>query len=432
MTESLTVLRGGHILTQDPALGELVGDIALRGQRIEYVGPALDVDDRDATVIDVTGKVVLPGFVDAHVHAWEGAFRGTAPDADFGAYMGLTQSGLVPLMSPDDVAIGERITAAQALNGGVTTFVDCCHNNATPEHSDAAIEALLATGIRAVHAVGSPMAGAAQLPEDLLRLRDKYFSSADQLLTLRMFHVIPTQASWEFAARHELASVNEIGPWVPELDALFATGLMGPHHSFNHCAGLTRQQWRAIADAGVTVNMVPRSDSYFGLGEIIPVIEAQRHGVEVGISCDNEIDYGYDMFTEMRVFQTLQRGLSFAATARGEADVPAPLGVRDVLRAATVGGARNAGLLDSVGSLTPGKKADVIVLDLDTVPTRPVGSVPGAVVNFASAANVDTVFVDGVVRKRAGELVGVDYHALATQAETVRDVLTPKLAQNEA
>jgi cytosine/adenosine deaminase-related metal-dependent hydrolase len=112
--------------------------------------------------------------------------------------------------------------------------------------------------------------------------------------------------------------------------------------------------------------------------------------------------------------------------------VPAALGVRDVLRAATVGGARNAGLLDSVGTLTPGKKADVIVLDLDTVPTRPVGSVPGAVVNFASAANVDTVFVDGVVRKRAGELVGVDYRALAAQAETIRDALLPKLPQNEA
>jgi 5-methylthioadenosine/S-adenosylhomocysteine deaminase len=178
--------------------------------------------------------------------------------------------------------------------------------------------------------------------------------------------------------------------------------------------------------------MVPRSDPYFGLGDFLPVMHAQRHGIEFGISCDNEIDYGYDIFTEMRFLLTLQRGLAFAETARGESDVPAPLGVRDVLRAATLGGARNAGLLTSVGSLTPGKNADVIVLNLDTVPTRPVGSIPGAVVNFASSTNVDTVFVDGVLRKQHGELVGVNYRALAQQAETIRDGLAPKLPQNVA
>ena len=184
-----------------------------------------------------------------------------------------------------------------------------------------------------------------------------------------------------------------------------------------------RLHWKAIADSGAAINMVPRSDSHFGLGAFIPVIEANRHGIQEGISCDNELSYGYDMFTEMRVLQTVQRGLSFQSEFGGEDDVPARYGARDALRAATIGGARNAGLSGRIGSLAAGMKADLIVLDLDQVPTKPLGSLLGAVVNYAGVANVEAVLVDGIVRKWDGRLVGVDYDALVTEGERSRDRL---------
>ncbi|HZP29491.1 MAG TPA: amidohydrolase family protein, partial [Acidimicrobiia bacterium] len=272
-----TLLRGGYVLTMDPELGDFVGDVLLAGDRIEAVGPELETGD-GAAVVDATGRIVLPGFVDSHVHAWEGAIRGIAPNADFVEYMAYTHGGAAKYMTPDDVATGQRVTVAQALNCGVTTIVDNSHNSRTPEHSDAAVDALRATGIRAVHAVGSPIAGSAgtHLPGDLLRLRDEYFGSSDQLLTLRMFDMAPSPESWRFAAEHGFDVVAEMGTWIPDLDGLLATGLMGEGHTYNHCSGLSDEQWRRIAASGAAVNMVPRSDSQFGLGGFVPILQANR------------------------------------------------------------------------------------------------------------------------------------------------------------
>jgi cytosine/adenosine deaminase-related metal-dependent hydrolase len=237
----------------------------------------------------------------------------------------------------------------------------------------------------------------------------------------------PSPESWEFAEKHGLDVVAEMGMWIPDLDELLATGLMHEGHTYNHCSGLTETQWKLIADSGAAVNMVPRSDSQFGLGAFIPILEANRAGLQEGISCDNELSYGYDIFTEMRTLVTVQRGLSFGAEFAGETDVPARYGPRDALRAATVGGAMNAGLSEVIGSLTPGKKADLVVLDLDRVPTKPFGSVAGAVVHFAGVANVEIVLVGGVPKKWGGELVGLDYDQLVTEAEASRASLLEQL-----
>lgn len=420
------IIKGGFVVSVDPALGDQQADVRVTGNRIDAVGPGLaEAASDDVVVIDATGCIVLPGLVDSHVHAWEGQLRGSDPAADFGEYMAITHGGLAEHMTPEDIAIGQRVTAAQAINGGVTTIVDNSHNSRTPEHSDAAIEALRQTGIRAVHAVGAPVAGTSgtHLPADLLRLRSDYFSSTDQLLTLRMFDITPSVESWTFARNNEIDVVAEMGMWVPELDAVLDSKLMHPGHTYNHCSGLSSRQWDLIADSGAAVNMVPRSDSHFGLGAFVPVLEAVRRGIQIGLSCDNEISYGYDLFTEMRVLLTIQRGLSFQAEWAGERNVPARFTPTDILRAATLGGARNAGLLDSIGSVTAGKKADLLLLDLDHVHTKPFGSWQGTVVNWANVANVDTVLVDGQVRKWAGRLVGVDYDALVSACESSRERL---------
>jgi len=186
---------------------------------------------------------------------------------------------------------------------------------------------------------------------------------------------------------------------------------------------LSDRSWGAIADSGAAVNVVPRSDSHLGLGAFIPILELNRRGIQEGISSDNEVAYGHDLFTEMRVLQTVQRGLSFAEAYSGATDVPVPYGPSDALRAATVGGSLNAALSDQVGTLAARKKADLVVISLEQVNTRISASAVGTVVNFAGIGNVDAVFVNGAVAKWGGDLVGVDYATLAREGEASKEYL---------
>ncbi len=140
----------------------------------------------------------------------------------------------------------------------------------------------------------------------------------------------------------------------------------------DHCAGLCEEQRKAVAASDAAVALVPRSDPHYGLGTVTPVLATNRHGIQQAISSDNEFEYGLDLFTEMRTLMTVQRGGAFAAAQAGDADAPAPYGVRDALRAATVGGALAAGLHGEIGTLVAGAKADLTVLSLDRL--RPVAS----------------------------------------------------------
>jgi 5-methylthioadenosine/S-adenosylhomocysteine deaminase len=420
------LLKGATIITMGPQGVIRGGDVLLNGATIEAVGGGLAqrVGD-DAIVVDAAGTIIVPGLIDSHLHAWEGQLRGIAPDADFGEYMAITHGGLAMHYQPEDLAIAERLSAAQAINAGTTTFIDNSHNSRTRDHSNAAIEALMGTGIRAVYAAADAQAGDHdhQFPEDLLRLRDEYFSNGQELVALRMFDVMPSAERWTFAAEHGFDLCAEMGSWVPDIEQLGTSGLMRPGHTYNHCSGFSDDMWRAIADSGAAVNLVPRSDSQYGLGGFSPVLQANRHGIQEGISSDNELSYPHDLFAEMRTLLTIQRGLSFAAEYAGEADVPRRYGVEDVLRAATVGGAINAGLREETGTIEAGKKADLVVIALDEVTTRLWGSDIGVVVNSGSAAAVDTVFVDGKVKKWGGELVGVDYDELVREGEASRAAL---------
>ena len=400
-------------------------DVLIRGGVIEAIAPGIaERVGPDVIVVDVADAIVMPGLVDSHQHAWEGALRGVAPTVAFGGYWGLTHGGTAEHFTPDDMAVGELMSVAQAINAGTTTFIDNSHNHRTEAHADATIEALRSTGIRAVFAAGPPGDGPHDdlFPDELLRLRDRWFPSDDGLVRLRAFDLYPSPDSLRWATDHGLGVAAELGPWAPAAGELAASGALGPGQAFNHCAGLTADTWRALADSGAAVNLVVRSDAQYGIGGLTPVLEAQAAGLRFGISSDNETAYGHDLFTEMRVLLTVQRGLAFRRLGTDE-DMPAPFEPWDVLRAATVGGAVNAGLEDRIGTLEPGKRADVAVLSLRAVHLHPWGSAVGTIVNFATPADVDAVFVDGRPLKWGGELVGLDYEALARRAEASRERL---------
>jgi 5-methylthioadenosine/S-adenosylhomocysteine deaminase len=155
-------------------------------------------------------------------------------------------------------------------------------------------------------------------PADVLRLRDEYIGS-DSLVTLRLFDGPPNTDVWRFAEQHELWVSSELGGAKTALAELDAAGLLTPRHTFNHCFALTDEDWARLAGCGASVNLAPRSDVYFGLGVSVPPIRArQRHGLRPGLSTDNELSYGLDMFSEMRALYQLHRSHALAAGATGD------------------------------------------------------------------------------------------------------------------
>jgi cytosine/adenosine deaminase-related metal-dependent hydrolase len=419
------LLRGATVVTMDPAIGTLRGDVLIRGEVIAEVGGDLGRTVRDDTcvAVDATGTVVMPGFVDSHVHAWQGQMRGLAPAIDFPAYMDIVHGKLSPHYRPHDIYMGTVMTALQALDGGVTTIIDNFHNSRTYEHSEAAVEAVLDAGIRAVHAAGAPIGAPdhTALAENVLRLRNRYFSTEHQLVTLRLFDAAPTVPLWEFAKQHSLWMSHEMGAGLADnLAELNARELLTERHTFNHCFGTADSDWKLIADSGAQVNLAPRSDATFGLGPAHPPVDqALGHGIRPGLSMDNEISYGLDMFTEMQALLTGHRSRSFESARHGRA--PRQLAISDVLEFATLRGAANAGLDHLTGSITPGKAADVILVSTSDLNTAPSNNVESTLVGFANRCNVDTVFVAGQVRKWRGRLVDVDLGRVRAVAEQSRD-----------
>ncbi len=405
------------------------GNVLVVGSRIAEVGPRAGVDVRGpgTVVLDASDHILMPGFVDSHLHAWEGQLRGIAPDADFDGYLDLSHKTLGPRYRAHDTYVGNLVTSLVCLSAGVTTIVDNSHNSRTADHSSAAVEALFDAGIRGVHAAAAPRFGDwdQQWPHDLDRLQAEYFSSADQLVTLRMMDTTSDADMWRFAHDRGLWVSSEIGSdWVDNIVALHELGLVTETHTFNHCLGLSDQEWQIIAETGVKVNVCPRSDTLFGLGPSFPAVDdALAVGIRPGLSMDNELSFGADMFREMAVLTHLQRGRVHQRRNAGEEAGPDPVSAGDVLEFATLRGAENAGLVGRTGSIEVGKQADLILIDTTAANTLPATDPIATVVGYAHPGNVSAVFVAGDVRKWDGRLVGVDLRAVRRLAEQSRDHL---------
>jgi 5-methylthioadenosine/S-adenosylhomocysteine deaminase len=255
-----TLIKGGTIVSMDTKVGDLAkGDVLIEGTKISAIAP--NIDAAGAQVIDAGNCIVVPGLVDCHRHSWEGQLRRINPNSPTLAdYMNATHLSFAKAYRPQDHYVGNYLTALGCIDAGVTCVIDNSHNSRSAAHSDAAIEALFDSGIRAVHASGPPSAGEwdHQWPQDLTRLQKKYFSSADQLVTLRMFSG-PDRANWEFARKLGLRITTEFqGPKMAELlDPLAAAKLVGPDNTFNHCGALPERTWKISSIPAPTSMSVP-------------------------------------------------------------------------------------------------------------------------------------------------------------------------------
>jgi 5-methylthioadenosine/S-adenosylhomocysteine deaminase len=421
-----TLFRSGTIVTMDQKLPNLpMGDVLVDGDRIAAVGVDLPADGAD--VIDAAGSIVMPGLVDAHHHMWLGVMRRMMPDVDdLFAYIDVVAETLGAHYRPRDMYLSTKLTSVASLDAGITTIIDACHSSRSPEHTDAALDALDDSGIRALHMVGAAMdkkAPSGHLPGDLKRLAENWNRGAG-LVRVGLFGQLKLDW-WKVARSLDMRILTEFIGDLAKLGPEFAQpGVLGAHNIFNHCTRLPEETWKLFGAAGVNVTINPRSDALFGFDdESFAYQQAVDHGLTPAIGIDLDTAFGSDLFGEMHALFGQQRSAMRYRRFRGEAGVPAPISVEAVLKAATVNGARAAGLESEIGALTPGKQADIIMVRTDGVSVFPVTNAIGTIVQAVERSDVDTVMVAGELRKRAGKLIGVDVAKLRAEVNASRDHL---------
>jgi cytosine/adenosine deaminase-related metal-dependent hydrolase len=417
------LLKGGVVLTLDRQVGDFAqADVLIEDGKIREVRPNIAASPDAAAVVDAANRIVIPGFVDTHVHSYQGLLRSTLAngvvDPDYNRDI---QNNLTPAYTPADVYAGVLVTALGMIDMGTTAIVDISQISHTPEHSDACVRALQESGIRAVHAYSRGTGGGAQYPQDIARLQRSYFSSQDQLLTLAL--AVSLDAKVYAAAREfGVPAVLHIRLNSEALLALGRAGLLRVDDLFIHCTHLNDDAWRLIKDTGGRISLSPPLEMAMGHG--MPAIqEALDHDVRPSLSSDHAATVAQDFFGVMRTTFNLQRLFILQRAQKGEQGLPALLTCREVIEFATIEGARCANLERKVGTLTPGKEADIVMLKADRLDIWPLNNAPGTVVNLMNPSHVDTVFVAGKVRKWRGNMVGIDAPRVLRLVETARDAV---------
>jgi 5-methylthioadenosine/S-adenosylhomocysteine deaminase len=416
------LLKGGVVLTLDPGVGDFAqADVLIEDGKIREVRSDIAMSPDAAAVVDASNRVVIPGFVDTHNHSYQGLLRGMLASKLLTDYNRDVQTVLTPVYQASDAYAGVLVTALAMIDAGTTAIVDISQVSHTPEHSDAVIRALQEAGIRAVFSYHRGTGPGTQYPQDIKRLQRTYFSSKDQLLTLALTTSFDAKM-FELAREVGVQSVLHIvGDDLSErLQALERAGLLRAGDEYIHCLGLNEAAWRLIKDSGGHVSICAPIDMAMGHG--MPAIqEALDHGLRFSLSTDHGVTIAQDFFTVMRSTFTLQHLLLLQRAHKGEQNLPPLLSCSDVLEFATIAGARCANLDGKIGTLTPGKEADIVLLRADQVSVWPLNNAPGAVVNLMNPSHVETVFIGGKVRKWRGNLVGVDTARILRLVEEARD-----------
>jgi cytosine/adenosine deaminase-related metal-dependent hydrolase len=435
------LIQGATILSMDPGVGDLArGDILIDGASIAAIGPDLGAAaaDGQAVVVDATDQIAIPGLVDAHRHCWQSQFRRLTPDVDLQDYIELMHLRLAPAYTPADMYVGNLLAAAAAIDAGITSVLDFSHNSRSSEHTDEAVRAWQDSGVRAVFGccVSAVPQEGYDWRADLRRLREGALAADDGRVTLRLAacaHAVPEVVGDLCISAESIGYARELaigttvdmvlGPGAAQhILELSAAGALGPDVTWIHGTGLTDDAWRALADSGGRIVLATTSDAMVRqVDGMAPIQAVLDHGLRPALSVDVECCVTSDLFTQMQATLALQRMCSAQQVLRGE-DSP-PLGARAVLEYATLGGAEANGLGDRCGSLTPGKRADVVLIDAADVNSLPLNNAVATVVLGAHPGNVRTVFVDGVPRKWHGRLLEPDVRELRRLATASRDRL---------
>src|SRR5215831_9152852 len=422
-TDRTTLIKGGYVLTLDPSLGDLPeADVLIDGDKIAAVQPNLSAGPH-ANVIDARNRIVMPGFVDTHRHTWQTPVRGVLPSCTLDEYFAGMLNNIGIQYRAEDVYIANLMGALEAINAGITTLLDWSHVNNTPEHADAAIAGLVESGIRAVYAHGVPVGAqwwaysSLDHPEDIRRIRKQYFQSDDQLVSLALAARAPGNTAPD-VAKHDWRLARDLkirisvhvgmrltGVHVHHVLTMNELGLMGPDTTYIHCTDSTDEELDLIAKTGGSASVAPYVEMLMGHG-VPPTGRLVARGVRPSLSIDVVSSVPGDMFTQMRTALVQERILAFTDTP--DIAFAPTMTHRDVLEFATIDGARACALDARIGTIVPGKQADILLIRTDQVNVAPIVDAVAAVVICADTSNIDTVFVAGNILKQNGQLIRFD------------------------
>ncbi|BAF87410.1 putative metal-dependent hydrolase [Azorhizobium caulinodans ORS 571] len=423
---SRTLITGATILSMDGAVGDLPkGDILVEDDRIIAIAPVLQADDAER--VDAEGRIAVPGFVNAHMHTWQTGLRSLAADWTLLEYFRWVHAGLATRFRPEDIGIATLVGALGQIDAGTTTLVDWCHNNPTPEHTDAAVEALARSGIRAAFFHGSPKPDPkpgephfSEVPHpraEIERLRRGMFSGEDGLMTLGLAILGPHYSTLE-VARADFRMAREFGlvasmhqgggaaktpgGWETLLDE----GLVGPGINVVHGNDLSDALFSALVDQGASFSVTPENEMTQGHG--FPVTgRLLKRGVAPSLGVDLESVLAGDMMGVARVALGMQRVLDNTDSRRDTGAIPptSTVRVRQALEWITIEGARMLGQEGRIGSLAPGKQADITLIDARALHLQPVHDPVATVVMQAGRGDVEAVMIAGRFRKKNGKLL---------------------------
>ena len=421
----MIVIRGALALTMDERLGDLPdADISIEDDRISAIGPSGKLLGVDAEIIDGRGKIVIPGLVNAHMHTWQTALRGVASNWTLLEYFNKMHAGLATVFRPEDLHIATLVGALNQINCGTTTLVDWCHNNPTSAHNDAGIDALQEAGIRAAFFHGTPkpnpkpgQPGFWETPHPRAELERLQRHRVGGLVSLGAAILGPHYSTME-VARQDFRMTRELGliasmhqgggpPRTPEgWPTLEREGLLGPDVNIVHGNDLTDDQLARFCDAGMTFSIAPENEMTQGHG--FPITGRLRKlGRAPSLGIDLESVISGDMLTAARVALGTQRALDNADSRARTGAIPetSTITAREALSWVTVEGARMLKMETQIGSLTPGKQADLVLIDSTALNMQPMHDAAATVVMQTSLANIEAVMIAGRWRKRSGSLL---------------------------
>jgi 5-methylthioadenosine/S-adenosylhomocysteine deaminase len=414
------LIRHATVLTMDPRLGDVVdGEVLIRDGSIVAVGKQLDA--AGAQVIDATGMILIPGLVDAHWHLWNSLLRSSAPKPGGDPFF-KSQLATSPRFTPQLTALGVRLGLVEAANAGITTVNNWAHNLRTPEFAEAELQALADSGLRARMWYGYAQDLPATAPIDFksiqqtqARLKTHGQSRIDLGLAIRGPE--RTEAAiWEkefaFAREHGLPvsthiSVSAQMQQKKAVQQLVRRGVLDASVQLVHATHVDAEDIASIVKSGASVCLTPLTEMRVGYG-LAPVAALHDARVPVSLGIDTLVLGG-----NANPFMLMQTTLNLAVGMTGKEQA---LTARDVLHWATLGGATAMGVGQVTGSITPGKRADLALIDARRLGMFPVSDPVATVVQQATPSDVDTVIADGRVIKQGGRLLGVDVPALAAQA----------------
>jgi cytosine/adenosine deaminase-related metal-dependent hydrolase len=430
------VFRNGLVLTMDDGHTVIPGaDVLVIGERIAAVGVGLSVPE-GTTEIDAAGGIVMPGMIDTHRHMWQTAMRGYGADWTLTQYFVWYYLESGRLFRPEDIYAGNLLGAIEAIDAGVTTTVDWSHGLQTPQHADAAVDALQAVPGRFVLAYGNIQQGPwewATSPDFRNFVTRRLQGGGDMLGFQMAFDVtgdpaFPEKAAFEVARELDVPVTTHAGVWGATNDdgirLMHEHGFMTPRSIYVHAATLTHDSYHRIAATGGSVSVSTESEQSAGQG-YPPTWQLRQHAIPVSLSMDTSVWWSGDLFSAMRGTLGADRSREhLEAHSRQETVTHVHLRAEHVVDWATRGGSRALGLDDTIGSLEPGKKADVVLIKNDRSPVMfPILSPYGHVAFQAQRGDVHSVMVNGRLVKRDHQLIGVDLGQARQLVENTVDYL---------